>query len=369
MLHSSGKFSRVSAALVVGSLLYGASAGDSRGQDADDAPRSPARSKQPAAASPSGLPSIPAPNGREEKPTRPVPTPEEFARWIDLLDDDRYLERERATQQLLAAGAAALDALLTAANSDRPEPADRAVWIMQRLGRSRDNDLAMAALERLAQLESRPNLAQKAESDLAERAILAVQQRLIPLGAEVVFQLEPVDNTGNVALVLHVRFAENWHGTPDDVQTLTKLRRQAHFRLEGTPVNDAVVKMFEAKPKLAFLQLINTKVTPPAVDSLKKVHPDATLYVRNQALLGVQAANHESGVIVQQVQLGSAAATAGILAGDVIAMIDGHKLPDFDRMTARIAQHQPGDKVDLEIIRNNERMKLSVALGSWAGQR
>ena len=61
-------------------------------------------------------------------------------------------------------------------------------------------------------------------------------------------------------------------------------------------------------------------------------------------------------------------AAAGIVPGDVIATIDGHALPDFDRLTVRIAQHRPGDTVDVEIIRGEERKKLAVTLGRWTDQ-
>ena len=68
---------------------------------------------------------------------RAKPSPDEEAdRALDRqLDSNRYLVRERATQQLLARGPPALDPLLTAANGDRPEPADRAVWVLKNLGR------------------------------------------------------------------------------------------------------------------------------------------------------------------------------------------------------------------------------------------
>jgi S1-C subfamily serine protease len=52
----------------------------------------------------------------------------------------------------------------------------------------------------------------------------------------------------------------------------------------------------------------------------------------------------------------------------VVATIDGHALPDFDRLTVRVAQHQPGDKVAMEIIRGEKKLKISVTLGSWTGQ-
>ena len=72
------------------------------------------------------------------------------------LDSNRYLVREQATQQLLAAGAAAFDPLLAAANGDRPEAADRAVWVLRKLGDSDDRQLALAALDRLVQVKDRP---------------------------------------------------------------------------------------------------------------------------------------------------------------------------------------------------------------------
>jgi hypothetical protein len=294
-------------------------------------------------------------------------TPDQIAGWIKNLDDSRYLTREEATQHLLSAGAATLDPLLAAANSDRPEPADRAIWIMRRLGRSPDDDLALAALDRLAQLKNRPAIVAKAESDHTDRMVALCERRLGPLGAEVNMEISRIDQM-TVGPVLVVRLGEKWHGTSDDLRPVSQMRQQLHFRLEGAPIGDDQVKMFADKEKLAYLQLINTKVTPDAVDLVKSKHPNATVHVRNQALLGVAAENHAAGVMVIRVEPGTAAAGAGIVAGDVIATIDGHKLPDFDRLTARIAQHQPGDKVDIEIIHNQKLVPLKVVLGTWPSQ-
>jgi S1-C subfamily serine protease len=92
------------------------------------------------------------------------------------------------------------------------------------------------------------------------------------------------------------------------------------------------------------------------------------IVLRNQAMLGVGGQTHKSGVLVTEVRQGTAAAAAGIVPGDVIATIDGQPLPDFDRLTVRVAQHQPGDKVGMEIIRGEQKLKISVTLGSWANQ-
>jgi hypothetical protein len=302
------------------------------------------------------------------KQDRPAATPEEISAWIAELDHNRYLVRERATRKLLDSGDAALDALLAAAHADRPEPADRAVWILRRLAQAKDNDLAIAALERLVQLSSRPRLVEKAEWDLAERSVTACAQRLAPLGAELSVQFEPIE-VANMVPMLQLRLGPQWQGTTDDLRPVAQLRHQLHFRLEGAAIDDAAVKLFEEKEKLAHLQLRYTKVTPAAVDALKQRHPNAIVYVRNAALLGVSAENHAKGVLVQHVEQGTAAAAAGIVPGDIITSLDGHPLPDFDRLTVRIAQHRPGEKIDVEILRGGERQKLTATLGSWPDGR
>jgi hypothetical protein len=300
-------------------------------------------------------------------PPGQVASPAEIASWIGALDDNRYQAREEATQHLIAAGSATLDPLLVVANGDRPEPADRAIWILRRLGGSRDNDLAVAALEHLAQLKGRPALVSKAESDLDERSIADCDRRLTPLGAELVLRAEQIDFT-TVGNVLHVRLDSSWHGTSEDLRMIAKLRRQLFFELDGAPFDDTVAKMFETKQKLSFVKFSNSKVSPAAVDSLKLRHPQALIVLRNQAMLGVSGQTHKSGVLVTSVVQGTAAGLAGIVPGDIIATIDGLPLPDFDRLTVRIAQHQAGDKVGMEIIRGEKKLKISVTLGNWANQ-
>jgi hypothetical protein len=291
----------------------------------------------------------------------------DITRWISALDDNRYLTREEATQHLIAAGSAALDPLLAIANSDQPEPADRAIWILRRLGNSRDNDLGVAALEHLAQLKGRPALVAKAEAELDDRSIATCERRLGPLGAEIVLRPEQIDAT-TVANVLHVHLDSNWHGTPEDLGMIAKLPRQFYFELDGAAFDDSIAKMFETKKKLAFVKFSNAKVSPAAVDSLKQQHPESIVILRNQAMLGLGGQTHKSGVLVTNVLQGGAAAAAGIVLGDVIATMDGHSLPDFDRLTVQIAQHQPGDKIDVEVIRGEKKTKITVTLGSWTGQ-
>lgn len=286
----------------------------------------------------------------------------QIARWLKDLDDAQYLVREAATQHLTDAGAAALDPLLAAANGERPEPADRAMWILQRFSRSRDNELASAALERLTQLKNAPAVAAKAESELAERSLAACEKRLTALGADVVLTIGQ-ESVQTVVPLISVRLGQRWRGTPEDLRQLIKLKQQRYFRLEGGGVDDNVVKMFIDKERLALLHLINTKATLASVDAVKQKHPDAKLFLRNTAMLGVGGDTNAAGVLVHEVPQGSGAAAAGILTGDIITSLDGQKIPDFDRLTAHIAQRQPGDKVEVELLRGEQTKKVTVVLG------
>jgi hypothetical protein len=310
---------------------------------------------------------------KQQDSEKTPPSADQISDWIKKLDDPLYQVREEATQHLTDAEAATLDPLLSTANGDRPEPADRAVWIMRRFSRSRNGELAMAALEHLTHVENQPTVVAKAQAELAERNVAACEAKLVPLGADLNIQIEPIDPP-NAAQVLTLRLGDRWHGTTEDLRQVAELKHQRYFRLEGAAINDDVANFFADKEKLAVLQLFDTKVSSAAVDALKAKHPDAIIYLRNQALLGVSAENNAAGVRVMFVQPGSAAEKAGIKQGDIIATIEGHKLPDFDRLTARIAQHQPGDKVDIEISRfdpksnQNVAMQLNIMLGSRNAQ-
>ena len=97
-----------------------------------------------------------------------------------------------------------------------------------------------------------------------------------------------------------------------------------------------------------------SRVTPAAADALKERQPKAVVYIRNRALLGIQGDSQANGVRVIQAQDMYGAAKAGILVNDVVTKIDGKSLKDFDRLTAIISQHQPGDVVEVTILRGAE---------------
>jgi putative serine protease PepD len=85
------------------------------------------------------------------------------------------------------------------------------------------------------------------------------------------------------------------------------------------------------------------------------------------ALLGVSVTTAASGgVTVGQVSSGSAAASAGLKAGDVITAVDGTTVTTAEKLRAVIAGHKPGDSVTLTITRGGSSKTLTATLGSKA---
>jgi hypothetical protein len=295
----------------------------------------------------------------EEAATNPAGA--EIEQLIQQLDSNRYQERERATQLLVEAGGAAVDPLLAAANGKSPEAADRAVWVLRKLGDSSDHELALAALERLVKVEQRPAVVADARRIQSRLRLGACQERLSKLGGQLSTTDFAVVDVGAVTLV-RLQLDENWRGSVDDLKCLLALDQQHYFRLIGPRVDDEVVQLFATKDNLRQLQIFMSSVSPAAVDFVKERQPKAVVYIRNRALLGISGESQANGVRVQQAQDAYGAAKAGILVNDVVTKIDGKPLKDFDRLTAIISQYQPGDVVEVTILRGEETLTKQVTL-------
>jgi serine protease Do len=97
-----------------------------------------------------------------------------------------------------------------------------------------------------------------------------------------------------------------------------------------------------------------------------------SLGISYQALTTAQAsslklANGQVGMLVSQVQSGSAAAQAGLKQGDVIIAVDGQKLTSDTDLGQLINSHKVGDKVSLQVVSSQSSSStrtVEVVLGS-----
>ena len=88
----------------------------------------------------------------------------------------------------------------------------------------------------------------------------------------------------------------------------------------------------------------------------------------------------ESGVYIVAVILDSPAAKAGLIesgvnsqqqpttGGDIVTAIDGSPVTKVEDIVQYLNGKQPGDKVTLEVYRNNEKIQVTVELGEWPEQ-
>ncbi len=77
----------------------------------------------------------------------------------------------------------------------------------------------------------------------------------------------------------------------------------------------------------------------------------------------------EDGVLVDDVIDDSPADDAGLRSGDVIFEFDGNKIMDSDDLTRTLRKYEPGDEVELNILRNGKEKTYAVELGKQPSYR
>jgi S1-C subfamily serine protease len=70
------------------------------------------------------------------------------------------------------------------------------------------------------------------------------------------------------------------------------------------------------------------------------------------------------GAQVQNVQQGGAAEAAGIIEGDVITRIGDRSIAGADELVVAVRERNPGDTVEVQLIREGRPLTVSVVLGS-----
>jgi serine protease Do len=106
-------------------------------------------------------------------------------------------------------------------------------------------------------------------------------------------------------------------------------------------------------------------VTPPVPLDMFRVASGRSLGVSLETL-DEQLAQYfgvKDGVLVRSVEEGSAAAKAGLKAGDVITSVGAQETPDTTALSQALAAASPGDKVTLTVSRDGENRDVQVTLG------
>ena len=87
----------------------------------------------------------------------------------------------------------------------------------------------------------------------------------------------------------------------------------------------------------------------------------------NTAMLGVVTEKVDEGVEINEVTKESAAAKAGLKAGDIITKLNDTKIEDPDDLSAAVRKQKPGEKVTISYLRDKKEQKATAELGKWKG--
>jgi 2-alkenal reductase len=71
----------------------------------------------------------------------------------------------------------------------------------------------------------------------------------------------------------------------------------------------------------------------------------------------------QRGAFIRAVQEDTAAEEAGLQAGDIILAVDNTQLNQSNSLRYVLTQYQPGDTIDLTVLRGDEELNLSLTLG------
>lgn len=82
----------------------------------------------------------------------------------------------------------------------------------------------------------------------------------------------------------------------------------------------------------------------------------------NSELAKAMKVDAQRGAFVSQVMPGSAAAKAGIKAGDVITSLNGKAISSFAALRARVGTMPIGSKVELGLLRDGKPVTVTVEL-------
>lgn len=102
------------------------------------------------------------------------------------------------------------------------------------------------------------------------------------------------------------------------------------------------------------------KVADEIIDTGEATHP----------WLGITARNPDdddpdrAGSLVTAVTADGPAAAGGMIAGDLITVIDGQRVDSMASMVATLRSHEPGDVVEVIVLRDGGEVRCSVELAS-----
>jgi serine protease Do len=194
--------------------------------------------------------------------------------------------------------------------------------------------------------------------------MITVDGQDFPVGGDVIIAIDdtPIKTISDLIAYLADQTSV---GQKVDLTILRKgVEQKVEITLEARPVENQANSFATRRPSNAWLGINGVTLTP-AINRQMNLPEDQT------------------GVLVQRVQSGSPADQAGLqggtkaatigdqrilLGGDVITALDGEAITSMDELKSSLSQAEPGQSIELTILRAGQSLHLSVTLGTSPNQ-
>ena len=161
-------------------------------------------------------------------------------------------------------------------------------------------------------------------------------------------------NTDEISHFLHFTRGNRGDLIYNDQAELIAIISEINSREEALAISVTEIR------KVLEMLLRHQEISRP---SLGISYVDLAQYPFNQDLLnGAWFTNIVSSPQIPVVKQNSAAVEAGLLLGDVIASVDGKPLNDITNLSDVILENDPGDIIELGIIRRDKPLSIKVEL-------
>lgn len=282
---------------------------------------------------------------------------------IVALDHRLYAQRQRATEQLRAAGLQAVAHLAHTVQEGSLEAADRSVGILEDFAATDDRPLKLASLEALVEARQFPSARRQADHRLTQLCEAICIERFAELGAKCeITRYCPPSSLRQTRVALTIS-PESWEGNPSSFELLRGLRQLDMLKIDAPMVDDHVAMRLASLPHLRMLELINTHTSLQLITELQQHYPQLHVRVRSRSYLGVQFWP-EGALEVMMVEHDSPADHAGLAEGDQVVAVNDAPVETFASLTAHIAQHAPGTTITVKVRRGNELLETKATLKS-----
>lgn len=335
-------------------------------------------------------------------------TTADIARWINQLDDDEYETREEATARLRKHENKVIQPLVGGLPGASLEQIIRSVRILTDIATSDGPANQEAQLAILELAERQPTIAGRyAKSALAPISIAARSRSIRQLESKGALPLYR-DEDNPATPLIGFRFDESWQGGDADFQLLqliqdittlelvgpkvkpswfrffaplttvhtikikdaiidadaidamSRVERLRYLELKFVAVGDSDIPALAKLKQLQILALIGTRITSNGKVDLENLLAGTEVDHRIGGFLGVRGGAHAIGCLVDDVVPDTSAEKAGIRPGDIIVHYNKKRIVDFDSLRDGIAQHPPGESVQVRVLRGDTLQAVHV---------